>query len=74
MTELNRSRCLKLLRQQNLYLIEQDQRADATNANRLNKVKSNVRLIRQLLKGQVSTELCEAYRSLNTSGPYQAYR
>lgn len=68
---MNQRKLIKLLRQQNLYLIEQDQRATVSQAWRIQRVRANVRLIRQLLKGQVSTESHEAYRNLSTFGPYQ---
>lgn len=68
---MNRTKLLKLLRQQNLYLIEQSQVGKLNPDRCKDRVRSNVRLIRQLTRGLESTELYEAYRSLTTFGPYR---
>lgn len=66
---MNRAKLLKLLRQQNLWLIEQAQVGSLCPHRCKDRVRANMRLIHQTTRGLESTELCEAYRSLTTFGP-----
>ncbi len=68
---MNRNKLLKLIRQQNLWLIERSQRDELCPHQCKVRVRANMRLIHQLIRGLESTELCEAYRSLTAFGPYQ---